>query len=410
MKIQRKRRHRGMTLVELMIAAAVGAILSAAALQLFSSLVKYSRQTAMTTELNDRVRMAREIITHDLLSAGYYWRKEAVTGATAADVSDVANLQVSTGSFDVAGMKANMLASWPRVPVSGVDNGAADKTDIVYLIVPNGGIVGANFDTGHASYKCKIDTEGGSMTLTSSANTNPEFANMGGNKVIVGTSFGFIFLSTLTANVNAAGAFTVNDLGSGAPAGLPVVPVYANECEVAGRANLATLPSRLLVYPVDGVAWMAHQGDLRRCTGTEATTGPKSFSAGCNATHTVLAGFDDLQIRYRFLQSTVDGSDTVTAASECTSNDPATLTNPHLAITECGTNRKRRTADPGVAPMVRFVGFEVGVVGRSLKPDHKEYSNRGKRPALFNRVAGGADSYRRAKHTWKVSAPNFYIF
>jgi type II secretory pathway pseudopilin PulG len=376
-------RQVGMTLIEITIAAAVGTILSASALQLFSSLVKYARMTAMTNDIQDRIRLARELITHDVLRAGYYWAREQKNGA------------VFTGFFGEAGLGNGIgdPANWPRVPMSGTDSAVAP--DRLNLLVPNGEILGANLTPPACD-------EGAAMTVTVPF-TSPQAvfgAPYNNGNVVIGTGSGVVFLTTITGsaqNPAATSTVTLNQLGGG-------------ECAIAGSANGTTLPGRFSIYPVEGVIWTASGNNLLRCSATNAT-GP--FGAACNSNSTVVGGIEDFQVRYRFLRVSINAAGVTTAALACYSQTPADLTTAaSLVAGNCGTDKPKRRVPDGVAnePMVRFVGFDIGVVARSLKSDEREFLNRGKRPALFNRPAGAADSYRRRKAEWRVVTPNVYVF
>lgn len=386
----RTRRSAGMTLIEITIAAAVGTILSAAALQLFTSLVKYSRLTSMTTDIQDRIRIAREVITHDVLRAGYYWAKEDDDGGA------------FTGFFAPAGVSAGVAAGWPTVPMSGTDSNAA--SDELRLVVPNGEVVGGN---GRGIISGVVDPaylcdESSDMVVTVPL-TSPQadFTNYTTGAVVLGTGSGVVFLTTITnSTLNPASTSTVtlDNLGSG-------------ECAVAGSADGTSLPGRFSIYPVEGVIWKSDGSNLLRCSATDAT-GPLGMT--CNAAYTVVGGVEDFQIRYRYLKVQIDAAGNTTSATACYSEVPTNLTvaSEDVAGTCGGSDPKRRVPD-GVngIPMVRFVGFDVGIVARSLKEDVRENLGRSRRPALFNHpAAGSSDSYRRRSAEWRVVTPNVYVF
>lgn len=398
-----------MTLVELMIATAVAAVLSAAALQLFASLIKYSRLSAMTTDLNDRVRVARDLISHDLLRAGYYWAREQL------DETDPAN-PIATGTFGSAALATGMT-NWPTQPLSAQAN--TDKTDVLYLLVPSDEATGVKA-CGNAAHTTDArcydqDSAGTNIVLTKVAASTPwpAAANLALGQVMIGTGTGITIISPLTA-----AATTGND-------GISLTGLAGNTsatpptgCALTGSSNDAPLPKRFSVYPVEGVAWMANSGKLLRCS-VKSGDGPLQYdgNAPCSDNFIVMKGIEDLQLRYRFLQVELDTNGATTSASTCWTEDPTSMTDPLWSAAlqgtnNCGDNRpKRRMADAtaGVA-IRRFIGLEIGLVGRTLVQDFKEHRNMGHPPTLFDHAPSGTDSYLRSTHIWKSVVPNANVF
>lgn len=96
-------RSRGLSLVELMVGIAVGLILVAGALTLFSSHVVGSRGLVQETRLNQDLRAAADLIARDLRRAGYW--PNAIDGVvnTAASAATASNPYAGTsGTFGVA--------------------------------------------------------------------------------------------------------------------------------------------------------------------------------------------------------------------------------------------------------------------------------------------------------------------
>lgn len=104
-----KARSHGMSLVELMVGIAVGLILVAGALTLFSSHVIGSRALVRETRLNQDLRAAADLIARDLRRAGYWANSiSGVTNSSAASAAAVSNPYAgTTGTFGGANSQVN---------------------------------------------------------------------------------------------------------------------------------------------------------------------------------------------------------------------------------------------------------------------------------------------------------------
>ncbi len=65
-------RHRGMTLIEVMVALTIGLLITAAILSLFISMNKSYKQNDAIARMQENARFALELITQDLRHAGYF--------------------------------------------------------------------------------------------------------------------------------------------------------------------------------------------------------------------------------------------------------------------------------------------------------------------------------------------------
>lgn len=66
------KRHRGMTLIEVMVALTIGLLITAAILSMFISMNKSYKQNDAIARLQENARFALELITQDLRHAGYF--------------------------------------------------------------------------------------------------------------------------------------------------------------------------------------------------------------------------------------------------------------------------------------------------------------------------------------------------
>ena len=99
---------RGLSLVELMVGVAVGLILVAGALTLFSSNVVGSRRMIQETRLNQDLRAAADLIARDLRRAGYWANAVDGTLNSAASAATSSNPYSGTsGTFGSANSQVN---------------------------------------------------------------------------------------------------------------------------------------------------------------------------------------------------------------------------------------------------------------------------------------------------------------
>ncbi len=97
---------RGFTLVEVLVAMAILVVVLAVGVRYFASTSELARNTQARNELQDRVRMAMQVVTADLQMAGArYW---------------------NSGS-------QNRAFSLPLPPLSGTDGGPKDTLTLYYV-------------------------------------------------------------------------------------------------------------------------------------------------------------------------------------------------------------------------------------------------------------------------------------
>jgi len=370
----------GFTLIELMITIAVALVLSAAALQFFATQTGYARMAALQTDMADRSRVVREIISNDLLRTGFHWSHEGSYGSP----------EVKTGTFGSAGL-GSALVNWSQRPLDGVDNTTA--ADVLYVIVPSGSTEGGNALPHGAAYKCD---ESASMGLASVSVPVPAYSGWSVGRVMLVAGSGVTFVTTLVSLANPN--FTLGALAGGG-------------CVLAGTVNGTALPERISAVPVQGIAYTVDDSgstpELRRCVTTDPARGPKVVVSGATATatnycSTVMLGVEDIQVRYVFVEMAQDAS----ASAVYLVDSPSSVTTDNAVVG--GGHSKRRIAD-AANPYLRLIAVDVAVVVRALKRDNVTFHNKGLRPASFNRTAAAStavDSFRRIRTQWRVVLPS----
>ncbi|MBN2358309.1 MAG: hypothetical protein JXR83_02590 [Deltaproteobacteria bacterium] len=417
----RFQRAAGTTIIEMMIAITVSGLISAAAFIFFVRQTRYGRTVSEQTDTVDRSRIARQIITQDILLAGYGWEHEGTWDENGDGTGDV----VRTGCFGEAGRGLSVAATWPMRPVTGVDTGSGPGADTLHLIVPVGKIMGMNGMADNVDYRCyqtnsekAVDPDTGNpgtgvMTLTATGvswPSGPAPTGWTSGNIVVLTGGGTTFVTTLLNVAQGNGGITVRSLvDSGG--GQTCLSLACGGCAAGGAAPdpkdadsssllwPEPLSGRLIGYPAAVVQYQVINDQLRRCQFTDG-----SAIGDCGANSTILDDVEDLQVRYVVAQVSDDGS----TVNEFLVNNPAFLEDEYTLVPGAGDSMRKKAEDGN--PVLRFVAIEIGVVVRAQNPN-AGYAQRGSRPQLFNRIAiAGSDSFRRTTTVFRVAVPNVLAF
>jgi prepilin peptidase dependent protein B len=100
----RPRRHRGLSMVELLVGAALGLVVSAAAAKLLAGHIHESRQLLLEARLMQDLRTTTDLVTRDLRRAGYWGA--AASGVWVAGASGVLANPYAALTVDVAASDA----------------------------------------------------------------------------------------------------------------------------------------------------------------------------------------------------------------------------------------------------------------------------------------------------------------
>jgi type IV pilus assembly protein PilW len=129
--VQRHKRQKGFSLIELMIALVLGLLLMAGVTQVFVANNQLYRVTEAHSQLQDNARFALEILSRDIRSAGY-------GGCRAIDkmnVIQIANAPVPTemsANTIITGSEADTASTWtPALPTALAE--ALGGTDVITL-------------------------------------------------------------------------------------------------------------------------------------------------------------------------------------------------------------------------------------------------------------------------------------
>lgn len=114
---------RGLSLVELLVAMALGLMIMTALVALYGSLSRTNNEMAKTNQLIENGRFAIQLLQGDLVHAGFWGAIDAVE-ATAVPDPCLAYANWPTDAAALAAYKVNLLA----IPVQGYANGSALAT------------------------------------------------------------------------------------------------------------------------------------------------------------------------------------------------------------------------------------------------------------------------------------------
>ena len=133
------RLQRGLTLIELMIALAIGLVIVAAVSVLFASGSKSRREIELSADVNENGRYALDVLSRELSQTGFYG---SLVKPTAAATRIPADMTVATAMC-----------------LTGPANLAAWKDSLTYNVLGLGGAAGANIDADPSCIERKAGTD-----------------------------------------------------------------------------------------------------------------------------------------------------------------------------------------------------------------------------------------------------------
>ncbi|MBI5494652.1 MAG: hypothetical protein HY904_06450 [Deltaproteobacteria bacterium] len=355
-------RRAGFTLLELVVASTVMLAVLGGLVMLTASIPKQAHTLAIRVDTQNRLRIARHMLTQELQNAGFGWRREGYSS-------------VDTGTFGSAGYT---VTGWPTRPVltnfstTGMDTG----TDTLTVVLPVDYNALAGVDTTATAVSCPGTT--GSAVFPTTTNAS-NAAGWGGVALLFDANVAH--LAPIAAAASSSLTLTIGDCGTAAGGG--------------GVAAGANFPRTMSVTRVKYVTYRVAAGRLQRA---EVTT-----SGGTASFVDVVDGIEDLQVRFVVTVIPLSGAAS-TGEVLCEGNTGATF--PSADNSTCGSLALRKTAISG-NDAVRLTAVEVGLGARSLPATNDIVTAR---PALFDHAAGSSDKYVHRQEVWRVALPNAYAF
>lgn len=121
------RRGQGLTLVELLVAAAILSVVLGLVTVYLGQHVRYARQTEARNEVQDKVRMVMQMVSQDLQMAGaqrYVYSNPTHSGSLPPDGSIAANVSLPSCDYtSAAGVDC----------LTGTDSGTSDAISVLYV-------------------------------------------------------------------------------------------------------------------------------------------------------------------------------------------------------------------------------------------------------------------------------------
>ena len=385
-------RARGFTLIELMVASAIGLIILTGATALATAMVRSVRSINEQMLLSTRSQMAQAVLLPTLSSAGFGWN---VTSVIASPFTS------TTGSFGAGHCvsSTNLCTGNTRYPVQITDSTTA--ADALSILTPvDGSIESVQIRAlnGNAPIPTNCTSSSMNSTVTFDVQGTTTRAWSVGDLVLishsghvtvsrVGSAFSTnttmpLVTRQLTLDMGTNSNLQYDDGGS------------AVACSADGSLRGAK------VFRIAEVRLRTSGGNLEMAvndTASEVTT-PSWLP--------VVQGVDDLQFRI-VIARIPRTSDTTGTASQCTCNGSAFFDGASAFGTSCTcTATDRLNEDPAAAPVYRVLGFEVGVL---MSGDQRQATGNVSYSGLFNRSGVVAtDTRMRQKSVIFVGMPNAY--
>lgn len=345
-----RRRQHGFTIVELMVAIAIGLLMLAGLSSLFASNNASQMEIERANRQVENGRYAMQVMSGDLRNAGYFAEFDPAALSLPATTPDPCSIIMADISSGIA------------LPVQGYDNVAASTvgclsandikpgTDVVVVRHTQTCVVGAA--------DCEPASAGGPFFQASLCNNNQELGNS-----------------------NVANYYQVKADSTG-------FTLHQRDCSADGTAGTAAALRRLLIH-IYFIANNSVAGDL---VPTLKRADIVSSGATVSVAIVPLAeGIENMQVEYG-IDSNADG-----VADVFTANVPGALA---CAAAACQ-----------VSNWSKVVSLKLNLLARTLSPslgytDNKTYNLGLKADGTPNTVAAANDKYKRHVFTQMIGLPN----
>jgi type IV pilus assembly protein PilW len=319
--LMQSRSQSGFSLVELMVAITIGIFLMFGAVTVFTTSKRTYNEHEIASRLQENLRFASEMITHDVRMAGYYGCANTDIPATGSDPTKLHNsipAALATNANHIINIAGGGIEGWEGSAVtqqwlpSGVTIASSIATPVASDAAMSAANFGAPIATGNADSPDAIIIRhaGGTHWEVTAQMANLTSALSVDNTAVNGVAIGTGDLVSVS-NCNSADVFRV------ASQGLTSVTPFSGtklNTEYGDKKSFTNDAGTAVEYPTSRVSKFAPvayyiglgcmEPDTDSNTATCANTGPalfrQTFDAGSGSVvrQQLLAGIENMQVTY----------------------------------------------------------------------------------------------------------------